>query len=601
MFRYDIALNAWPGFLTRLMPLLDMPMCRHLSLRALSSVTHHGGMEARAEIATYTHVLVKVMEEHPDDLKVAELAIATMSHAIDAVTGSSEDQPDTKLLKTLNIPSILNVFVEAARRPDASRYLINHAFTFFAGTTLHCYKECKAYTPVLTCLVAGLRSKDLTTRCSSLGGLIRLHHHEAEAEPRHYDFQKFIAACQRGYPNHLVDILMDYGFARGDVVIMLKTTADNQKAFMKCTQDHDLYALGLSLVQFILRTEFSVAKGAFQAQNPRTGAMENMDVGLPFIWWDDALPFCAKAIREKGKVNEEDLADILDIKYHLIKNRIPNAIELAKSAIDRNPNNAYFYYAITLGSDGASGLRAAKKGLKCKKTTPFVRFALLQRAVVHAGDMGLSLLQAAVVGDNKWEEGVAFLTSAMDDAKTYVEEAPPDSRYMRNVLYWYILLTLAMRGPEISEDFHELQVRPLSVFARHLIHFDSLKDAFTKLKFTDDFSICAGNLPPKTELRLAQQTVVSLYAAAVNEWGGVIARCDNLTTKEEPSISLEKAEDDLAAWLDDLHMDGGDQEAYPETFSHPVLNHDHVALYRCSWCGNPSAVLRKCSRCTKTR
>jgi len=78
--------------------------------------------------------------------------------------------------------------------------------------------------------VAGLRSKDLTTRCASLGDPIRLHHHEAEVEPQHYDPHKAIAACQHGYLNHLVEILMDYGFARGEAVTMLKTTADNRKA-----------------------------------------------------------------------------------------------------------------------------------------------------------------------------------------------------------------------------------------------------------------------------------------------------------------------------------------------------------------------------------
>lgn len=123
----------------------------------------------------------------------------------------------------------------------------------------------------------------------------------------------------------------------------------------------------------------------------------------------------------------------------------------------------------------------------------------------------------------------------------------------------------------------------------------------TKLKFADDFSTFIGNAPPKTELRLAQQNVINLYPAAVNEWGDIIARFDNLRINEEPSISHGKAEDDLAAWLDDLRMDSGEQEANPETFSRPVLNSDHVTLYRCSWCGNPSAALRKCSGCAKTR
>lgn len=440
------------------MPLLDMPLCRHLALRALSSVTHHSGIEARTEIARHTAVLVKLMKEHPDDATVAELSIATMSHAIHAIVGDDEKPPNTRLLKTLDIANLLKVFVGAMRESNATSYLINHALSFFAGTTLHCYRECNAYPPVLTCLVASLRSTDLTVRCASIGGLIRLQRHEAESDPQQYDFQKTIAACQRGYPDHLADVLMDYGFNRGDVVITLKTSADNQKAFMQCAQDRDLYTLGLSLAQFILRTEYSVVSAVFQTQNPRTGALETMDVGLPFSNWGDALPHCSKAIRAKKNAHEEDLADILDIKYHISKSRISEAIVHAEMAIARNPKNPYFYYAITLGKDSTAGLRAAKKGLKCKKITPFVRFALMQRGIYHAGDMGIRLLQSAVTGDKTWEEGVAFLTSAMDDAKTFVEEAPPDSRHMPKVLYWYILLTLAIKGPEISEDLRELQV-----------------------------------------------------------------------------------------------------------------------------------------------
>ena len=72
---------------------------------------------------------------------------------------------------------------------------------------------------------------------------------------------------------------MDYGFARGEAVTMLKTTADNRKAW-----DRGPYTLGLSLAQFVVRTEFLVAKAAFQAQNPYTGVVETMDVGLPFTW-----------------------------------------------------------------------------------------------------------------------------------------------------------------------------------------------------------------------------------------------------------------------------------------------------------------------------
>ena len=449
------------GFLSRLLPLLDMPTCIRLALCALTNVTHHSGVEARTEIARKISILVDLIHKHPEDGKIAEYCITIMSHSLNAVTGSSEIPPNTQLVRTLNISDILKVFLETSKRADASSSLISHTIELLAGVTLHYYHVCETNPNVLKLLVGALHSSDLTARCSSLGGILRLHHHDAEAEKRFFDPHKVIEAAKRGFPDHLAEILSNYGFERGDIVIQLKATADYQRAFMKCVRDRDLYALGLSLADIILKTEFSITKGGLQSENPRTGALEiteGSSIGLPFTYWDDAPPHCANAIRAVGKANEEDLADILDIKYHILKGHIPQAIAHAKRALKRNPDHAYFYYAISLGADPTDGLRSSKKGLKCKKTSPFVRFQLMQRAVSHAGDMGLRLLQEATVGDHKWEEGIAFITSALEDAKVYVDEAPPDNRHMRRVLYWRILLELAINGHEISDDLRELQV-----------------------------------------------------------------------------------------------------------------------------------------------
>lgn len=64
-----------------------------------------------------------------------------------------------------------------------------------------------------------------------------------------------------------------------------------------------------------------------------------------------------------------------------------------------------------------------------------------------------------VEGAKKWEEGVAFLNSAYEDAKTYINDGPPDMRGMKGVLQLYILLSVAIRGPELSMDLKELRVR----------------------------------------------------------------------------------------------------------------------------------------------
>ncbi|KAF8180415.1 hypothetical protein BJ912DRAFT_632089 [Pholiota molesta] len=293
--------------------------------------------------------------------------------------------------------------------------------------------------------------------------------------------------------------------------------------------------------------------------------------------------------QDKKNPREEDLADILDIKYAVMKQRIPDAVSLAKKGIQRNPDQAYFYYAITLSADTVQGLRAAKQGLKCKTTTPFVKYQMMQRAVQHAGEMGMRLLQEMPeVGDKKWEEGIAFLYSALDDANAYMAEAPPDNRHMKNVGYWHVLLTILL-ADNLSPDLHEL------------------KPSLERLKIADQFSEFIGIPPPKTNLRLAQQAAVKHYATGVREFSRVFGELDKYKLKgQEGEIkpNPEKLEDDLATWLEGMRLEDGTLE---ETFScggsssRPKVVFDNLTLYRCSWCGNPSAALKKCSGCEKTR
>ena len=164
--------------------------------------------------------------------------------------------------------------------------------------------------------------------------------------------------------------------------------------------------------------------------------------------------------RARGARGDHDAADVLELKFFIIRGRIPDAIALGNRAVERNPELAYAYYAISMGADHETGLRAVKKGLKCKNVTPFVRTFMLWRAVEHAGDLGMTTLQEADTGDRaRHAQGVAFLMSAWEDAKTFTAEAPPDNRHMLTILNWYIILPLAIKGPELSPDLHELEVR----------------------------------------------------------------------------------------------------------------------------------------------
>ncbi|KAJ7484420.1 hypothetical protein FB451DRAFT_1232475 [Mycena latifolia] len=562
------------GFLGQLFPLLDVPTCRHLALRALTTVTHHGGINIRMAIAKWYLDLLRIMKQFPDDPKTLELSIVTLSHCLISTLSEDGVKIDHKLGESLDLEDVLEIVTEALRKPFPSRVLVDHSVQLIAMSTLHSRVPPSA----ARFLVAGLRSKDWIFRCTCVGGLLRLHRNEAESDQRSLDPMRLMAAVSRPAPSHLNEILRAYGFQECETYITMKTAQEFQSAMMSTVRTRDLYSLGILLAGFILRTEFSISEGSFQSPNPVTGQMENMDLGLPFIMWSDSLPHCAKAIRAKGLPAEADMADILDMKFYIMKQRIPDAVKVANVALKRNPDFAYAYYALTLASDPVVGLRAAKKGMKCTKISPFVRFQMMQRAVDQAGEMGIQILQDnASEGDKKWEEGIAFLISALEDSKTYIAHAPPDNRHMKNVLYWNIILRVAIEE-EISSDLRELQ------------------GSIRKLKIADDFSNWIGVIPPKTNLRLTQQTVVRLFPAASEEWGEFIAANSRLDTPAAPST--EKSVDDLAAWLGDVHLE---EEANDHCHKPATFNSSHLELYRCSWCGNPSAVLRKCAGCSKTR
>ena len=127
------------------------------------------------------------------------------------------------------------------------------------------------------------------------------------------------------------------------------------------------------------------------------------------------------------------------------------------------------------------------------------------------------------------------------------------------------------------------------------------QDQMKMLETTKEFSKLFGVHQQKSTLRLTRELVTSRYQNAVTEWGSVIARVDGPNSHETLTASEARAEDNLAAWLEGLRVEGDEDEEDQKWCAHPTTNMNSVALYRCSYCGNPSAVLRKCSGCNKTR
>jgi hypothetical protein len=445
----------------KMLPLFDKRSTRYVSLQALSAVTHHGGGDIRRRIAVHTPRLVRLMEELPDDKEVNELVVVVLAHTTSAVVNDEESSPSVvhRNIINLDLPTILRLVLRNARQPDASLHLLTHTLELLStiARPAACSKEIRAIPSLVSLLTSGLRSKEITLRCNSLGGIMRLMSADAVHDYGHLDHQKLMSALNGSLPRQLEDVMMAYGAPRCDTYLILQASLEFQKAMQRCVQTYDLYDLGLKLSELVLRTEYSITEGMYQVANERTGQMETANLGLPFTMWVDSLPHCAQALREKGSPADLDKSDILQCKFFITRKKLPDALALAKAAILRSPQVAYFYYVVGLStSDSAEGLRASKQGIKCKQLTPFVKNFLLWRATEHAADMGIMKLQACRPGDEEYTEGIAFLTSALEDANMFISEAPPDTRRMTVMLSWYILLTIALRGPELSIDLKEL-------------------------------------------------------------------------------------------------------------------------------------------------
>ncbi|KAH9477960.1 hypothetical protein JR316_0010193 [Psilocybe cubensis] len=579
--------------LSKVLPLLREDETRHLALHVLDTITHHGGIEVRLEVARHTNTIAKLIDDLPDDEVVSISGVAILAHATVTLL-DGDDCPHPKILKTIDMTIVIKSVLEAVKRfYTRSHSFLEHAIHLIATSSLHASYAFKAYPAALSFLAVGLRSKDWVTRCICLGGFVRAFSMEAQEHEVPFDPRKFVATYQTsGIPQHLSRIMMAYGPTNCDTIVTLSCINDSQKAIRDYadSQERDLRALALKQAALITKAEHAIMDGYFQVQDERTGQFVAADMGLPFTTWRESLHHTANAIRRQGNPGEEDLADILELKYLIGKQALDKVMNLARKAIQRNPEQSYFYYALSLTADNVQGLRASKKGLKCKSMTPFVKYQLLQRAVDHAADMGIKLMQTNPPrGDRKWEEAIAFVMTALQDAKTYIKEAPPDSRHIKTVGYWYVLLSILV-NPAIDPSLKELD------------------DIVRKLHIADEFSELMGTPPPQSNLRLSQKAILKHYPLGFKQFAHIMNEFDRFYSLDvQHTTSKRRAEDNLTAWLEDMKLEDNTiddlltTQSFQSSQTKIHFDENKLTLYRCSWCGNPSAVLRKCGGCSNTR
>lgn len=124
-----------------------------------------------------------------------------------------------------------------------------------------------------------------------------------------------------------------------------------------------------------------------------------------------------------------------------------------------------------------------------------------------------------------------------------------------------------------------------------------------KLRVADDIRTFVKDPIPMTDLRLTFQTVVGKYSSASEEWRKVITRMDKLNDHTIKDMPTTATMDDISKWLGDLDLDSDEKGGSNDRCFNPKLmpSKTNTGLYRCAYCGNPSAALKKCSGCGKPR
>ena len=122
------------------------------------------------------------------------------------------------------------------------------------------------------------------------------------------------------------------------------------------------------------------------------------------------------------------------------------------------------------------------------------------------------------------------------------------------------------------------------------------------LKVVEELALFFGRKVPKTQWRMIYDTLTNRTPAAAKEWDEQVKKFSAISDTTQDIIH-EKAEHDLAVWLDTMHLENGDtiHVGHGHAVPHRAVDYSKVALYKCSWCKNPSAALKKCSGCEQAR
>lgn len=441
------------------MDLLEHDLTRYIGLQLLHVFTHDDCRTQETvldDIARHGDDLCHIIQDHPNDRLVTELAVVILAH-IAHLKILSLPKASNRQLADMGLRDMLPTMLHVMRSPHPSKSLFMHALMALVTTAQYIPAQCKPYPSLNILFVALLRANDLRTRSAALEGILNICHIDSEADKYEVDLHHLaqsldcaqpplasIGVTRENYPQWL---------RQSDSAHLYRQSVKYMEALSQAARDRDLCELGRTIADIVQRSPSTVEGSWQELEQDVSGRRPSPEFSFSL-----ALPECAKALR-LGTPSNRDAADVLDMKYYMLHDRTQEAMALAQQTSSRNPDHPYPYYVISLCSTRSEGLSAAIRGLRCPTITPFLRKQLLWRAVELGASHGFQQILTAHIEDKRAQEmGLANLRTAWRNAQTFLTEAPVDAHLRLTIIGWSFLLIFALRGPELSQNLTELNV-----------------------------------------------------------------------------------------------------------------------------------------------
>ncbi|TFK93205.1 hypothetical protein K466DRAFT_145209 [Polyporus arcularius HHB13444] len=319
--------------------------------------------------------------------------------------------------------------------------------------------------------------------------------------------------------------------------------------------------------------------------------------------WPELLRTAAATLRADPSLL--DKADVLDLEYITRADPWGAAASRAEQVLARNPAHAYAH-AVFCGhaSDYEAALQIARRALELDDLTPYLkRQFLYQAAELSCKKAFAILLNMNPFDSDKTRIGRHEMNLGLQYTYDYIKAAPGDCRDLPNVLDLCINMSIILGGPELGDDIGDIRtltnaletsIRLLQasgypnwdnrirtdhrLYTRHFPQgFKKWKRVLTEFDRQDHAIRATMNFPPTRDCtcRSAPQDPGSSCTHRATEVGAD-------WWKQSPTTIYSLLRGPLRCCCNRPRVQFGP---------------DLVLLYRCTWCADATALVRKCTGC----